>query len=108
MKKDTTTSEHLSLSFKEYYEYYLTLHKNKWNRRLHVLGQISTIFFIFLVIYTKSWLLLIAAPFVVYPFAWSGHYFFEKNKPAAFKNPLWAKASDWIMLKDWFLGRIER
>ena len=45
-------------------------------------------------------------PFIVYPFAWSGHFFLEKNKPAAFKNPLWAKASDWVMLKDILLGKI--
>jgi hypothetical protein len=51
---------------------------------------------------------LLATPFVVYPFAWFGHYVFEKNEPAAFSNPLWAKACDWIMLKDWILGRIER
>jgi hypothetical protein len=56
--------------------------------------------------YTKIWVLLLLSPFVVYPFAWSGHYFFEKNKPAAFKNPLWAKLSDWVMLKDIIIGRI--
>tara|TARA_R110000744_G_scaffold11217_3_gene34249 strand:- start:654 stop:818 length:165 start_codon:yes stop_codon:yes gene_type:complete len=51
---------------------------------------------------------LLLAPLVVYPFAWSGHYFFEKNEPAAFKNPWYAKMSDLVMLKDWILGRIER
>tara|TARA_R110000796_G_scaffold251363_1_gene382543 strand:- start:260 stop:400 length:141 start_codon:yes stop_codon:yes gene_type:complete len=43
---------------------------------------------------------------VIYPFAWSGHYFFEGNKPAAFVNPLYAKLSDWIMFKDIILGRL--
>ncbi|HIN74012.1 MAG TPA: DUF962 domain-containing protein [Gammaproteobacteria bacterium] len=94
------------MSFKEYYKYYLDLHSNKWNRRLHVLGQIVTISFVFLCIFYKVWPLLVLTPFVVYPFAWSGHYFFEKNRPAAFSNPLWAKACDWIMLKDILLGRI--
>ena len=108
MKKDTTTSEHSKLSFKEYYDYYLTLHQNKWNKRLHVLGQLSTLIFVFYVIYFSYWLLLLLSPFIVYPFAWSGHYFFEKNKPAAFSNPLWAKMCDWIMLKDWMFGRVER
>ena len=95
-------------TFREYYKYYLTLHTNKWTRRLHVAGQLATISFIIIVLYSNLWFLLLFTPFVVYPFAWSGHYFFEKNKPAAFKNPLWAKACDWIMLKDWILGRIER
>ena len=95
------------MTFKEYYEYYLTLHKNKTCRRLHVLGQLATLATIFFVLYTKMWLLLLAVPFVVYPFAWAGHFFFEKNKPAAFSRPLWAKACDWVMLKDVLLGRIE-
>ena len=34
------------LTFSEYYEHYLTLHQNKWNRRLHVVGQIATICFV--------------------------------------------------------------
>ena len=38
---------------------------------------------------------------------WSGHYFFEKNKPAAFSDPIKAKISDWIMFKDILLGRIK-
>jgi len=96
------------MTFKEYYKYYLTLHQNKWTRRLHVLGQLATIAFTSFIITNWHWYLIPMIPFIVYPFAWSGHYFFEKNKPAAFKNPLWAKACDWIMLKDWILGRVKR
>lgn len=101
------------MKFSEYYQMYLTLHKNKWNRRLHVLGQILTIAFVSCCLwfsYSSSiyyLVLLVFAPFVVYPFAWSGHFFLEKNKPAAFKNPLWAKASDWVMLKDIIVGKIK-
>jgi hypothetical protein len=95
------------MTFKEYYRYYLTLHTNKWCRRLHFLGQLITLLFITVVIYQKLLPLLILAPFVVYPFAWSGHYFFEKNKPAAFSNPLWAKICDLIMCKDMLIGRIK-
>lgn len=103
----------MNMSFKEYYQMYLTLHKNKWNRRLHVLGQLVTIAYFILCIYlisAKSLFylpMIILLPFVVYPFAWSGHFFIEKNKPAAFKNPLWAKASDWVMLKDIIIGKIK-
>ena len=73
-----------------------------------MLGQFVTIAFTIEVIYLQVWSLLILVPFVIYPFAWIGHFVFEKNKPAAFSNPLWAKACDWIMLKDWILGRLER
>jgi hypothetical protein len=74
---------------------------------LHALGQITTLLFVLFSIYNSFWLLLLATPFVVYPFAWSGHFFFEKNKPAAWSKPLWAKACDWIMLKDMILGKIK-
>ena len=95
------------MNFKEYYQYYLTLHQNKICRRMHVIGQIFTIIFISYVIYNSYWLLIPLIPFIVYPFAWSGHFFFEKNKPAAFSKPLWAKACDWIMLKDIITGKLE-
>jgi hypothetical protein len=96
------------MEFKEYYKYYLTLHQNKWNRRLHAIGQFITLLFIALVVQEKQWLLLFLTPFIVYPFAWSGHFFFEKNKPAAWSKPLWAKACDWVMLKDMIIGKVER
>jgi hypothetical protein len=94
------------LTFKQYYEHYLTLHQNKWCRRLHVVGQFATILFVVLCVFYKIWPLLLLTPFVVYPFAWTGHFVFEKNRPAAFKKPLWAKACDWIMLKDIITGKI--
>jgi hypothetical protein len=96
------------MEFKEYYKYYLTLHQNKWNRRLHALGQITTLLFIALSAQEQQWFLLLWAPFIIYPFAWSGHFFFEKNKPAAWSKPLWAKACDWLMLRDMITGKVER
>src|SRR4051812_48905374 len=100
------------MNFKEYYQHYLSLHRNPWCRRLHVLGQLATVTFIIsvtlLAVNVSLWFLplLIFAPFVVYGFAWPGHFFFEKNKPAAFRNPVWAKACDWLMLFDILRGRI--
>ena len=95
------------MTFGEYYQYYLTLHQNKWNRRLHVLGQIETIVFVLFCIQKAMWPLLVFAPFIVYPFAWGGHFFFEKNKPAAWSRPIWAKACDWLMMRDMILGKIK-
>ncbi len=95
------------MSFKEYYDYYLTLHSHPLNRRLHVLGQLVTALFLTAAILFKSWLMLLAVPFVVYPFAWIGHLCFEKNKPAAWSKPLWAKACDWVMLRDIMRGKIK-
>tara|TARA_R100000152_G_C6782131_1_gene218561 strand:+ start:10745 stop:11035 length:291 start_codon:yes stop_codon:yes gene_type:complete len=95
------------MEFKEYYEHYLTLHQNKWCRRLHALGQITTIAYVVFCLLNSYWIPLLAAPFVIYPFAWSGHFFFEKNKPAAWSRPIWAKACDWVMLKDMIVGKVK-
>ena len=94
------------MTIDEYYKHYLTLHQNKWCRRLHVVGQFATIGFI-LVALRVNLVLLLLAPFIIYPFAWSGHYFFEKNKPAAFNDPIKAKICDWLMLRDIITGKIE-
>ena len=36
-------------------------------------------------------------PLVAYGFAWIGHFFFEKNKPATFQYPLYSLGSDFVM-----------
>ena len=88
---------------KQYYLHYLSLHKNGYNKLCHFLGQLMTIFCISYIIYISyrdGWQHLFYLPitwFVTYPFAWFGHFIFEKNEPAAFRNPLMAKISDWIM-----------
>lgn len=94
-------------TFSEYYQYYLTLHQNKTNRWLHIIGQCVTILVLATIIKTKTWLLLPIVPFVIYPFAWTGHLVFEKNEPAAWSRPLWAKACDWVMLKDVLTGKLK-
>lgn len=96
------------MTFNEYYKYYLTLHQNRICRRLHVLGQLFTLSFLCIIIYFGGWafLLLPITPFIVYPFAWSGHFFYEKNQPAAFKNPILAKCADWVMLLDIIRGKL--
>ena len=95
------------MKFKDYYSYYLTLHQNRACRRLHVLGQCATVLTLASAIILKSWPLLFLTPFVVYPFAWLGHLYFEKNEPAAWSKPLWAKACDWVMLWDILRGKLK-
>jgi hypothetical protein len=44
-------------------------------------------------------------PFVGYGFAWVGHFFFEKNKPATFKYPAYSLASDFLLFWDLLRGK---
>ena len=45
---------------------------------------------------TSSWL-WIGAPICGYGFAWIGHFFFERNRPATFQYPLWSLRGDVVM-----------
>ena len=49
---------------------------------LHFIGHIFTLLFMAIVFYKKDILVLLLLPFIVNPFAWTGHYFFENNEPA--------------------------
>lgn len=66
------------MTFSEYYKYYLTLHTHPKCRLLHFIGQWMTLLFIYLIVSNGFWLLIPLTPFIVYPFAWSGHYFLRK------------------------------
>jgi len=96
------------MKLEDYYLYYLTLHKNKKNRLCHALGQIATICFILIILFKYNFIFLIFSPVIIYPFVWFGHTVFEKNKPAAFSNPVYAKICDWIMLKDMIFNKLDK
>jgi hypothetical protein len=40
---------------------------------------------------------LMAAPLFGYGFAWVGHFIFEKNRPATFKQPIYSLMGDFMM-----------
>jgi hypothetical protein len=97
------------MKLEEYYPIYLSYHTNLICRLLHVLGNIATIAYVGLCLeWLEGWslLFLLLTPFIIYPFAWSGHFFFEKNKPAAFTHPIKAKVCDWIMCWHIITGKI--
>ena len=89
---------------KDYYKKYLKLHKNINCIRLHFIGQCITIIFTILILRYRILYLIPIIPFIIYPFAWTGHYLFEKNEPAAFHDPLKAKLADWMMFWDILRG----
>ena len=94
-------------SFAEFYPFYLGEHAHPVCRRLHVVGSTLVLAIIVAVIarIVSPWALL-ALPLVGYGFAWIGHFYFEKNKPATFKYPLYSFAGDWVMYRDILIGRI--
>ncbi|CAN5367828.1 DUF962 domain-containing protein [soil metagenome] len=92
-------------TYSEFYKYYLTEHQNKTSRILHFVGTFLVFILLFIAIYQGwgwRWFLV---PVVGYGFAWIGHAFFERNKPATFKYPLWSLLSDFRLFFEILLGR---
>ena len=93
-------------SLKEFYPFYLSEHRNRTSRRLHFIGTALLIGILIFGLATGRYQWLWLIPVVGYGFAWVGHFFFEKNKPATFQYPLWSLASDFIMFWQLLTGRI--
>jgi len=75
-------------------------------RRLHFIGSSLVLITLFYTVFTTSWLLLLALPIIGYGFAWTGHFFFEHNRPATFTYPVYSLIGDWVMFKDILVRKI--
>jgi len=93
-------------TFAEFYPFYLSEHSDRTCRRLHFTGSALVLVTVLYAISTQNWLALFALPFLGYGFAWVGHFFFEKNRPATFTYPLYSLIGDWVMLKDILIGKM--
>jgi len=93
-------------SFAEFYPFYLGQHENRTCRRLHFIGSLLVLFTLVFCLYRAYWTGLLLLPVLGYGFAWVGHFFFEKNKPATFTYPLYSLFGDWVMFKDIIVRKI--
>lgn len=94
-------------SFREFYPFYLSEHRNRVCRRLHFIGSSLVLATIVAAAWTGHWRWLWLAPLFGYGFAWIGHFAFEKNRPATFSHPLYSLAGDWVMFWDILRGRVK-
>lgn len=97
LKNNIVATEKKYKSFWSFYPYYLTEHGDATNRLLHFAGTCLIIVFLIAGIVLKNGWFIAAIPFCGYGFAWVGHYFIEKNRPATFTYPLYSLASDFVM-----------
>ena len=93
-------------SLAEFYPYYLSEHENRTSRRLHLIGSSIGLIHLFYALISWQYQPLLLGLIIGYGFAWVGHFFFEKNKPATFKYPLYSFCSDWLMYRDIVTGKI--
>ena len=81
----------------EFYPFYLMEHRNFISRCLHFVGTAALLIVLFWAIISQNWAFLGLCPVLGYGFAWVGHFFFEKNRPATFTYPAMSLVSDFIM-----------
>jgi hypothetical protein len=93
-------------TFKAFYAFYLAEHSNRISRRLHFTGSTIAILLALTAMATASWGLLWLALIQAYAFAWVGHFFYERNRPATFRYPLKSFRGDWCMWWDILTGKI--
>ena len=95
-------------TFWEFYPYYLTEHSLPVNRTLHFIGTGIVISLFILGLVTWHPVLFIFIPIAGYGFAWFGHFFLEKNKPATFTYPFYSLGSDFVMFWHIVTGQIDQ
>ena len=95
-------------SFRSFYPYYLTEHGDVKNRILHFTGTAGLLAILVAAIILQKWWMLVLIPVCGYGFAWVGHFFIEKNKPATFTYPLYSLGSDFVMFWHILTGQISK
>jgi hypothetical protein len=93
-------------TFAEFYPFYLTEHANRTCRQLHFVGSTLTLVCLAILLLSGNPWWLLAALACGYGFAWIGHFWFEKNRPASFKQPLYSFMGDWVMYWQMLTGQI--
>lgn len=93
-------------TFRDFYPYYLSQHTNPTCRVLHFIGSSIVLAALIVALITSNAWWLAAMPLAGYGFAWAGHFFFEKNRPATFTYPLYSFAGDWVMYRQLLMGKI--
>ena len=93
-------------TFGEFYPYYLSEHANATCRVLHFIGSWLVLAALAMALITGNAWWFAAMPLAGYGFAWAGHFFFEKNRPATFTYPLYSFVGDWVMFSQLLAGKI--
>jgi hypothetical protein len=92
-------------TFEEFWPHYLAEHLHPLNRALHFTGTTLVYTILALGLFQSvRWFPL--APLVGYGFAWVGHFFVERNRPATFTYPLWSLRGDFRMHARMLTGRL--
>jgi hypothetical protein len=95
-------------SFEEFWPYYVSEHRVRACRGLHYVGTTLAICNLAAALLWMQPRFLATAALSGYFFAWIGHFFIEKNRPATFSYPLWSLFADFKMFGFACAGKMSR
>jgi len=93
--------------YSDFWPFYVSQHSQIGTRHLHFIGTSGAIAFIVLAVVLPELWLLLGTPVCGYLFAWAGHFFVEKNRPATFRYPIFSVLGDFHMYGLMWLGRMD-
>jgi hypothetical protein len=94
--------------FEDFWPYYVREHKAAGCRLLHFIGSAAGIVCLVSTFVTGNLWFIPLGLGLGYGFAWIGHFFVERNRPATFQYPLWSFRADWRMWRFMLLGRMRK
>jgi hypothetical protein len=94
--------------YREFWDFYVREHSKPLTRVLHFIGTSLGLLLLGWFVWSGRWYYFPVFLVVGYTFAWSAHFFIEKNRPATFKYPFWSFISDFRMMWYMLTGRMGR
>jgi len=92
--------------FGDFWLYYLQEHARPSTRALHYLGTSLAVGIMAMMLCQGHWYLTLGLPVAGYGFAWIGHFWCERNRPATFRYPLWSLSADFLMWYRFIVGHM--
>jgi hypothetical protein len=93
-------------TFADFWPFYVSQHRRHGTRVMHFVGISLGLLFLVRAVSTGNAILVLSGLACGYGFAWAGHYFIEKNRPATFTYPVWSFFGDLRMFGLMCQGRM--
>ncbi|HVA65310.1 MAG TPA: DUF962 domain-containing protein [Elusimicrobiota bacterium] len=101
-------TEHVRFSsLDEFWPSYISQHMRRGNRRLHFIGTTMGLLCLAAAALFGDWRFLVLGLVLSYGFAWTGHFFIERNAPATFRHPVLSFRADFRMYGFMFAKKME-